>query len=172
MSKDRVYLIGFMGVGKTTVAKSYAAKTRCRWEDTDAYIEKRENSTVWEIFAKNGEAYFRDLETTALKETSGKNDIGETMVISCGGGIVLKEENVKYMKEHGEIVYLRAGLETLVSRLQSSEGRPVLQEGKKTLEEKVSQLMHLRSEKYEKAADIIIDTDNLTPEDVVEVLLK
>ncbi len=170
MNRDRIYLIGFMGVGKTTVAKLYSTETGCRWVDTDAYIEKQNGCRVQEIFAKNGETYFRELEASVLKKVSEEQN--GNGIISCGGGIVLKPENVRYMKEHGTIIYLRASEATLVLRIQSAEGRPVLQEGKKPLNERVAELLELRNEYYEKAADIIIDTDNQSPKEVVEALLK
>ena len=174
MTKDRIFLIGFMGVGKTTIAELYASKNDCVWIDTDTYIQSQQGCSVQEIFAGYGEAYFRKLETEAILEAvkTQEDKSKKQCIVSCGGGIVLKQENVCFMKEQGAIVYLRAGIQTLVSRLQSAEGRPVLQEGKKTLEERVAELMQLRAVFYENAADVIVDTDDLTPEEVVEQLMR
>lgn len=168
MKRNRIFFIGFMGVGKTTIGQLYASTIGIPWTDMDRLIEEKAGCRIPDIFAKQGEAYFRVLETQVLKELSQT----EKIIVSCGGGVVLNPENVRYMKERGYVVYLKAGVKTLVQRLKVEENRPILQKGRGSLEEKVATILGKRESIYEAVADLVIDTEQKNPMDIVEELKK
>lgn len=149
-----IFLIGFMGSGKSTVASYMANNFAMEIVEMDELIASREGMSISNIFETYGETYFRDLESALLKECQCKPN----QVISCGGGVVLRDENVRTMKENGRIVLLTATAQTILKRVANDEGRPLLQ-GKKTIED-IEKLMEVRREKYEAAADIVISTDD------------
>lgn len=165
--KDNIYLIGFMGTGKSTISKVLKKKMHCQEIDVDAYIVKKQNMEITDIFATYGEEYFRQLETEAFREISLRKD---RAVISCGGGAVLREKNVEYMKESGKIVCLTATPETIYARVKNSKDRPVLN-GHMNVEY-IAQLMEKRLSAYEKASDIQVATDHKTPEAVAVEIMK
>ena len=166
--KDIIYLIGFMGAGKTTIGKICAQRLNRFWADTDAVIEEEVGQSVEEIFAQKGEEYFRNLETQIVAKLSEQ----ASAIISCGGGLVLREENLKLMRSKGCVVYLRATADTLIKRLQNDECRPLLNRKGETLEERISELLEKRVSYYESVADIIIDTDSKLPIEIAEELIK
>src|SRR5437763_5735851 len=118
-----IVLIGFMGAGKSSIGRTLARITGLSRFDTDEMVAARFDLTIPEIFASHGEGTFRDAETAALRELSGK---GQTIVVT-GGGIVLRGENVALLHELGTIVYLSADQETLVARISRRSTRPLLQ---------------------------------------------
>lgn len=142
-----------MGTGKSTIARQLSQKLSLPFFEMDQLIVEQEGKEISEIFKENGEDYFRDLETSLLKNILQKNG----GIISCGGGIVLRDENIKEMKEHGSVVLLTATPETILQRVQYSNSRPVLS-GKKNIHD-IAKLMEERQEKYFQAADITISTD-------------
>ena len=164
MKNGNIILIGFMGSGKTTFGRWLERHQGMKLVDTDEYIVDREKRTINDIFASDGEAYFRGLETKALKELADSHM--ENMVISVGGGLPMRSGNGALMRELGTVVYLRAGIETLEKRLFHDKTRPLLAGG--NLHEKIESLMGQRSGTYEERADLIIDTDNLTFEMMYE----
>lgn len=155
-----IVLCGMMGCGKTTVA-ALLEKYGYTVVDTDSVIVERYGS-IADLFAKRGEEYFREIETRIAAEIA-KNY--SDAVISTGGGCVLRKENVKNLKAGGKIIYLRARAETLIKRLQGDASRPLLQGG---LEERVNGILNARAAVYERVADHIIDTDELTALQVAE----
>ncbi len=155
-----IVLCGMMGCGKTTVA-ALLEKYGYTVVDTDSVIVERYGS-IADLFAKRGEEYFREIETRITAEIA-KNY--SDAVISTGGGCVLRKENVKNLKAGGKIIYLRARAETLIKRLQGDASRPLLQGG---LEERVNGILNARAAVYERVADHIIDTDELTALQVAE----
>ncbi|MBQ7924460.1 MAG: shikimate kinase [Clostridia bacterium] len=157
-------LCGMMGAGKTTVGKALAKQSKRKCLDTDAVITKK-HGDIKNIFASCGEAHFRGLETATVRDLTKK----DKMVVSVGGGLVLRKENVDLLKENGKIVYLRAKKETLVRRLQSDKSRPLLQG--EDLEKRVENLIQERAETYERVADYIIDVDGKTPETIAKEIL-
>ena len=161
-----VILIGMQGSGKTTVMNTFERIYGYSTADVDSWIE-REYGTISEIFSDYGEAYFRDIETETIKKIF--NDGVNAAVVSTGGGSVLREENVRIFKKNGKIVYLRATLDTLIARLEGDRTRPLL---KGDINERLTKLMNERSELYERVADVIIDTDDLTPEQILAKIFK
>ena len=117
-----IYLIGFMGAGKTSVARALSAASGMDMIEMDQRIEQEAGMPITEIFAKYGEEYFRDLETELVRTLAGESEL----VVSCGGGSVLREENAARMKESGHIVLLTASPETIFERVRYSTNRPVL----------------------------------------------
>ena len=150
-----IVLIGFMGAGKSTVS-TYLSKV----------IAEREEMSISDIFATYGEEYFRDLETNLLIEMQSHKNA----VISCGGGAALRERNVAEMKKNGRVVLLTATPETIYERVKDSNDRPVLN-GRKNVKG-ISELMEQRREKYEAAADIVINTDDKTVLQICEELVQ
>ena len=145
-----------MGCGKSTIAAGLNQMYGSQVVEMDQWIVERENMTIPEIFKEKGEPYFRDVETSLLKEIAQKTN----QVVSCGGGIVLREENVLEMKKSGKIILLTAKPETILERVSGDDNRPVLQ-GKKTVAD-ISALIENRRSKYEAAADFIVETDEKT----------
>lgn len=157
-----VILIGFMGCGKTTVGIRLSYRIRQVLEDTDKRIEREQGRAISEIFSSDGEEYFRDLETQLLHRL--RRDKFKR-VISTGGGLPMREENRKLLKELGTVVYLRVKPETVYSRLKNDKTRPLLQ-----CEDPLSrirELMELRSPLYEEAAHVVIDVDDMNMEQVL-----
>ncbi len=153
LGQRNIFLIGFMGSGKSVTA-AYLSKT-CSVEamEMDRLIEEREGMCIPDIFARYGEAYFRGLETKLLTELRERRGI----VVSCGGGVPMREENVAEMKKSGCVVLLTASPETILERVADSRDRPLL-EGRKDIAS-ISEMMEARREKYEAAADFTIVTD-------------
>lgn len=166
MRKNHIFLIGFMGSGKSTVAKYLSSAYQMKQIEMDAQIEKDEGRSISSIFEKEGEAYFRMLETELLKNL----DSEKTFVVSCGGGVAVKEENVREMKAKGRIVFLTAQPETIYKRVKNSHNRPLL-EGNMNISY-IKELMEKRREFYEKAADFQVKTDGRTAEEIGEEIMK
>lgn len=157
---ENIFLIGFMGCGKSSVAAKLHELYQLEVVEMDEVIAQRENRSIPEIFEQSGEAYFRQVETELISEL--RNASGK--VVSCGGGVVLREENVRMMKESGRIVLLTASPKTILERVQADESRPILK-GKKTVTD-IEMLMVRRKTSYEAAADFVINTEN---KDVTEI---
>ncbi|WP_073072238.1 shikimate kinase [Phormidesmis priestleyi] len=141
-----LYLIGMMGAGKTTIGRLLAQHLSYRFFDTDAVIEQAATQTITQIFAESGEAAFRQLETQVLAQLSPYTQL----VIATGGGIVLKRENWSYLR-HGVVVWLDVPIEQLHQRLQQDTSRPILQDQKANLKEKLQALSDQRQSLYAQA---------------------
>ena len=161
--KKNIVLIGFMVSGKTTVGIRLSYRLRKSIEDTDKLIEKRQKRSIREIFEKDGEAYFRELETLLLREAVEKQ---KNQIISVGGGTPVREENRELLKKLGTVVYFRAKPETIYERVKHDTARPLLQCENPL--ERITELLELRKEAYESCADIIVDVDGLSMSQVVE----
>lgn len=164
MNKGSIILIGFMGSGKTTFGRWLNKNHNMQLVDTDEYIVEKEQRSINDIFASEGEEYFRNLETESLKELIRQNK--GNMIISAGGGLPIREINGTLLHELGTVVYLRARTETLVKRLAHDKTRPLL--AGCNLQERIEELMRQRSGIYEQRADLIINTDDLTFEKMYE----
>ena len=156
-SRNNLVFIGFMGCGKTTLGKWISQNVSMTFYDSDEYIESKQNREIKEIFATEGEKYFRDLETETIKEM---NEKFSNSVISVGGGLPLREENRELLKQLGIIIYLRTTQDTLVKRLGSDTKRPLL--AGSDIRSKIMELMIQRESIYENTAQIIVDTDDRT----------
>ena len=165
--KNNIILIGYMGCGKTSLGKKLSYKERIALLDTDKMIEQKQGMTITEIFDKKGEGAFRIMETECLKEIM---EYSERYVISVGGGLPMKEENRKLLKELGTVVYLRARPDTIYERLKNDTSRPLLRgdDPKGKIEDMIGQ----RGPVYELAADCVIDVDEKGYEAVTGEILK
>lgn len=161
-----IVLIGFMGAGKTTVSDYLSTMFDMDIIEMDQEITDREELSIPDIFATYGEEYFRDLETSLLVELQDRKNV----IISCGGGTALRENNVAEMKKNGRVVLLTASPETIYERVKDSDDRPVLK-GRKNVDG-IAELMEQRREKYEAAADIVVQTDHKTVLQVCEELVR
>lgn len=151
--KGNIALIGFMGTGKTTISKALSKITGFQEIDVDEYIEKKSERSISDIFEKEGEAYFRNLETEALQEISQESG----KIISCGGGAVLRDENVEILKGGGVIILLTATPETIFDRVKDHTHRPILNNDMSLGH--VKELMEKREPRYQSVADVIISVD-------------
>ena len=161
-----IYLIGFMGAGKSTIARELAAQTGAKQIEMDQLIEEQQGMAITEIFAQYGEVHFRDLETELLKSFSKEKNI----VVSCGGGSVLREENAALMKESGKIILLTASPETIYERVKDCTDRPILNGNMNV--DFIRGLMEKRRERYETVADVTVATDGKSKEEICEEILR
>lgn len=162
-----IILIGFMGSGKSTFGKWIAKHKDMEFIDTDDYIESKENMSINEIFETKGEEYFRELETSVVKELQAKLT---NCVISVGGGLVVKPENQKLLANMGKVVYLETPKCELIKRLSSSNNRPLLKDV--NLSDRIDELMEKREEIYKKAATVKVDTANRDFEDMYKDIIN
>lgn len=161
-----IFLIGFMGTGKSTVAKALKKETGAEIIEMDQLIVQRENLSIPKIFEEKGEAYFRNVETELLMELQS----GEKTIVSCGGGVPMREKNVLEMKKSGKVVLLTALPETILERVRDNGDRPLLQNRKSV--EGIRELMEQRREKYEAAADVMVATDGKSAETIAREILQ
>ena len=161
-----IFLIGFMGCGKSTVAAHLFKEYGLQIVEMDQVLVERLGMSIPEIFEKYGETYFRDEETKLLAECGNQTD----KVVSCGGGVVLRKENVEIMKKSGKIVWLTAKPETILSRVKNDKNRPLL-DGNKNVSA-ITLMLEKRYAHYEGAADIVVETDNKSVEDICKEILK
>jgi shikimate kinase len=162
---DRIVLVGMMGAGKTTVGRRLAERLGWAYLDSDQQCAEATGRTVPEIFAEDGEAAFRAVETgvlsTALTGT-------EPVVVSAAGGTVLSEANRALMAASGTVVWLRADPSVLARRVGAGEGRPLLDDDPPAV---LAGLVAERRDLYASVADVTIDVDDLRPEQVVDRIL-
>ena len=164
--KSNIYFIGFMGTGKSTISKYMADITSYEEIDTDYEIVKKENMSIPEIFETYGEDYFRNLETKFLQKMQKR----KRCIVSCGGGMVLRKENVTLMKKNGVIVLLTATPETVLERVKNGKDRPVLNGHMNVAY--IEELMEARREHYEAAGEIVIATDGREAVEMAKELKK
>lgn len=160
--KNNIILIGYMGSGKTTLGKKLSFRERIAFLDTDKMIEQKKGKAVSEIFDDEGENAFRQMETECLKEIM---DYADRYIISVGGGLPLKEENRKLLKELGTVLYLRARPDTIYGRLKNDTSRPLLRGDDP--EGKIKAMLETRGPVYEEAADVILDVDEKGYESII-----
>lgn len=164
--RENVVLIGFMGCGKSTMGIRLSYRLQYILEDTDKLIEARAGMSVREIFASEGEEAFREMETQLLRKLAEKKG---PRVYSVGGGTPVRTVNRPLLKKLGTVVYLRTRPETVYERLKNDTARPLLQ-GEDPLG-KIRSLMADRETAYAETADVILDVDEMTPDQVVESIL-
>ncbi len=147
--KCPVFFVGFMGAGKTSVARKLARLCGLASMDMDTYIERREGRSVREIFANQGQDYFRDLETQLLYEIVQ----GDPLLVSCGGGVVLRPENRSLLREGGFTVFLKVEADEAKSRISNPSTRPLLGDTEAARKSNAERLPL-----YEEVADVVVDT--------------
>ncbi len=160
-----IVLIGFMGTGKSDIGRRLAERLSMSFLDTDTLIEKTQKTKISDIFAKKGEAYFRDLETNiieTLKDYDG-------FVISTGGGMILRDENVTMLKKLGSVVLLWSEPEVIIDRLKHAQDRPLI-EGDKEI--KIRNLLEDRRTIYHSVCDYKVDTSTLSLDQAVEEIIR
>jgi shikimate kinase len=160
-----IVLTGFMGTGKSKIGRRLAKKLRMSYLDTDELIEERGKDSIPAIFKKRGEKYFRRLETKVVKEVA----LFDNYVISTGGGVVLREGNMRALKKNAFIVCLFASPEVILKRTEGNENRPLLEVNNQ--KKRIEELLALRKPYYEKAG-FSVDTSLLDSEGVVEEIIE
>ena len=162
-------LTGFMGCGKSSVGRLVASRLGCAFIDLDEAVEAAQGRSVARIFAEDGEPAFRTAELEALKDILSTSASGTT-VLALGGGTLTTPEARKLVAERAKCIYLRATIDTLTQNLMlvGTESRPMLKgaDGEASLRRRIESLMAGRSSIYEQAADVTIDIDGLSTEEI------
>lgn len=159
---NNLYLTGIMGCGKSTAGKKAAKILKVLFFDVDHEVEKKESMTISEIFNRRGEDAFREVETRILSNLSAQNGV----MISTGGGIILRQKNVDRMKESGKIVWIRRPIETILESVNDRD-RPLI----KNDPQKLLRIYADREPLYQKHADFIVD-NNGSLDDAAEAVVK
>lgn len=163
MQRSNVALIGFMCAGKSAVGWRLASRLGKTFVETDSLIERRAGISIAEIFSRWGEQRFRDLETEVVWDVSR----GRNSVIACGGGVVLRPENVDCLKSRAVIVHLAVSADRVIERLGApSDLRPLLSGSER--EQRAIELLEYRGPFYSRAAELTVDTAELNVDEVVE----
>lgn len=163
--QGNISIIGFMGVGKTTVATCLKDMLAMDVVDLDALIVQRQGMSINQIFEHYGEEYFRNCESNTI---IGLQNVKQT-VISCGGGAVLRPENVENLKKYSRIVLLTASPETILERVKDSDDRPLLRGNMNVAF--IAKLMEKRRAVYEQVADVVVNTDGKSVYQVCEEII-
>ncbi|PLY03590.1 MAG: shikimate kinase [Desulfuromonas sp.] len=160
-----IYLIGFMGAGKSTIGKRLSEYMNRPFIDLDETIERGVGSSISEIFAEQGESCFRDMETAYLRDVSESHD----QVVATGGGIIERPENSEIISNTGQSVFLKLGWKDLIARLEQSEHRPLasMKDGWAS----TKRLFDRRQPLYA-MADHVVDAQNLTIDEIVEIIVN
>jgi shikimate kinase len=162
-----IVLIGYRGTGKSVVGGIVAEKLGTDCFSMDEEIVRHAGMGVPEIVEKEGWPGFRDRESQVAADLAGMDGI----VIDCGGGVIEREENVAALRTGGRIFWLRAGVDTIVTRIQDDTQRPALVEGR-TFTDEVREVLERREPLYREAADHEIDTDDITPEEAADRIVS
>lgn len=160
-----IYLVGFMGTGKTAVGRYLAKSLGLELVDVDYLIVKKEGRSISDIFTQSGEPYFRKVEKETLKEVAAK----ARQVVDCGGGIVIDPENIMAMKHSGRLICLSARPQVILERTKRHSHRPLLNVADPLI--KINELLEKRKAYYAKA-DFTVDTSDLTIQQVAEKILE
>ena len=160
-----IFLIGFMGAGKSTISDYLKNALAMDVVEMDQCIVERQGMSISDIFETYGEEYFRELETNLLIEMQSRSNV----VVSCGGGVPMRERNVAEMKKNGRVVLLTAKPETILERVKDNHYRPLLENNKNV--SFIADLLEKRRAKYEAAADIVIQTDGKSELEICEELI-
>ncbi|MCB1698053.1 MAG: shikimate kinase AroK [Pseudomonadales bacterium] len=163
---QRIFLVGPMGAGKSTIGKYLAQHLKLRFADTDTEIEARTGADIPWIFDVEGEVGFRDREQQVVEEMT----LWEDIVLATGGGVVMRPENRQALAARGFVVYLHATVDEQVRRTRRDQRRPLLQKGNP--EEVLRSLMAIRDPLYRDIADHVIETDGCSPRTVAQRLVR
>jgi shikimate kinase len=167
-TEKSIGLIGFMGVGKTVVGRRLSTALNREFLDTDAIIEMTTGKTISDIFARDGEKHFREIESSVVRDVCSNY----CAVISFGGGAPLSESNSAIIKESTLVVLLRSSLDTLVSRISKNTKRPLVFGTVIDLRERITALYAARKGIYAGLADLIVDTDSRTADQTVADIIR
>ncbi|WP_113866051.1 shikimate kinase [Paraliobacillus ryukyuensis] len=159
---ESIYLIGFMGSGKTTVAHELAKRCGAAVQDTDRMVEINYELSIKEIFAAFGEDTFRAYEHQMLINTNPANTI-----VSTGGGIIESQQNINWLSTH-QVIYLKTSWSEIVRRLQHDKNRPIWNDQTK---DKLA-LLNAREEKYLQASKYVIQTDEKNPKEIANEIVR
>lgn len=159
-----IILIGFMACGKSSVGRRFSQAVNMEFLDTDELIEQKAGTTVSDIFATQGEAAFRAMETECLKDLLSRDE--SPFVLSVGGGLPIREENRRLLSQLGEVVYLKVSADTVFMRVRNDKTRPLLQTPNP--KGRIVDLMSARKRFYEDAADYILEADEKSFEEIIE----
>jgi len=162
-----IVLIGYRGTGKSAVGELLALRLKMPCIGMDAEIVKRAGMSIPEIVEKYGWQKFRDMESEEARELAGLDNI----IVDTGGGVVERPENIEALKTNSIIIWLKASVDTIVSRIQGDTERPALTAGK-TFTEEIAEVLEQRIPKYKSAAQYEIDTDESTPEQVADRIIE
>lgn len=161
-----IVLIGYRGTGKSRVGRLLAKRLKMPYIGMDAAIVAKSGMSIPEIVEKFGWTEFRDRESAEALELAGRDNI----IIDTGGGIIERPENIKALQNNACVIWLKASVETIVSRIQGNSDRPALTSGKTFIEE-ISEVLEQRIPKYSSAAGYEIDTDELSPEQITDWIM-
>ncbi|MCI5577651.1 MAG: shikimate kinase [Succinivibrio sp.] len=162
-NQQRIFLVGPMGAGKSTIGKSLALVTQKAFLDIDEEIVRFAKRSIPTIFQEDGESVFRQIETQVLK-----NCLKYDAIIATGGGIIGKEENRAILKENGLVIYLHASVETQYLRTLKDNGRPMIAVDDRRA--KLNEIFNVRYPLYKEVADLEIDTNTHTVHECVELI--
>lgn len=160
-----IYLVGFMGTGKTAAGQIVAETLHKEFLETDERIEQEQGKKISEIFATQGQAYFRTLEKKLLAAIASKTDL----IVSCGGGLICDEDNIRIMRASGTIITLKASPKTIYERTKQYTHRPLL-----NVKDPLSVITKLLAERevFYSRAHFSVDTENIAPPQVAAAIIK
>ena len=162
--RENIIITGFMGTGKSVVAKELARKLKMEFIDTDRIIEERQGTSIADIFARYGEKYFRAQENKLVKELSQK----ENIVIATGGGTLLSSDNARILSQRGQIICLYADSQTIYNRVKRKNNRPLLK--RENVLSEINRLLEERKKIYDNIK-WKIDTTNLNIQEVTDKII-
>lgn len=163
--KKNIFLIGFMGAGKSTIARAIKQKLGYPVVEMDERIVKEQGMPISKIFETYGELYFRELETKLIQSLNQQ----EPTIVSCGGGVAMRQENVDCMRDGGKRCISYGNTADHIRTCKNSTDRPLLNGHMNVAY--ISELMEVRRPKYEAAADILVATDGKTKEEIAEEII-
>jgi len=164
MKKTNIVLVGFMGAGKSVASEILATQLGLEHVSTDAVIVEREGRSINQIFEQDGEEYFRNIETLIVRELSQR----QRLVIDCGGGVVLRPENVAALKRQGLMIYLKTSPDVIYDRIKHETHRPLLKVEDPL--DKIQGLLAARASFYAQADQEIL-TDGKTADEVAQEIV-
>jgi shikimate kinase len=166
----KIFLIGFMGSGKTYWGKLLSTKLGLPFLDLDTVITEKENRTVLEIFAEKGEEYFRYQEKQVLEELCREED---RFILSCGGGTPCFFNNIEFMKKNGKVIWLNTSIDVLKARLEKERlTRPLIRDiADEELKRYIIRKLSERKMYYEQA-DVMVNEESVSLERLIQLLLE
>jgi shikimate kinase len=161
-----IILIGYRGTGKSTVGMIISERLGLSLVGMDGRIVERAGMSIPEIVDRHGWDHFRDIESEVVRESCSRDG----QVLDCGGGVILREDNVRELKNAGKVFWLKASKDTIAERICDDDQRPSLT-GDKSFIEEIEEVLAEREPKYRSAADHVMDTDGRTPEEISEEII-